>query len=67
MRKEEIPALHDRWDSTDIFVAACKAFNVINECKMANNQAPLCITLGDINDFQDMLIEQGYAIKKIKQ
>lgn len=67
MSIEEIPLTPSRWDSVDVFVAACKAFNIINECKTARNTPRLNITLGDINDFQDMLIEQGYAIKKIKQ
>jgi hypothetical protein len=67
MSIKDVPTLPERWDSTDVFVAACKAFNVINECKALHNQPQLGVTLVDINDFQDMLIKQGYAIKKIKQ
>lgn len=66
MAKKQIPDTPERWDSIDVFVAACKAFSVINEYKTTNNQPALHITICDINDFQDMLIEQGYAIKKIK-
>lgn len=56
-----------RWDSTDAFVATCKAFNAIQEAKeeMGKETIFLC-TIEDINTLQDTLIAQGYAIQKIK-
>jgi len=58
----------NRWESTDAFVAACKAFDALDEAhsEMGNHDKMLTPSLEDINTIQDLLIEQGYAIQKLK-
>lgn len=55
-----------RWDSTDAFVATCKAFDAIQKVKEATGKEKFLYTIEDINTLQEMLIYQGYAIQKIK-
>ena len=56
-----------RWEGTEAFVATCNAFNSIQEAKeqLGRETVFLC-TIEDINTLQDMLLEQGYSIQKIK-
>ena len=57
-----------RWEDTDAFVAACNAFNAIDDAKKElGYRHRLDASIEDVNTLQDLLIQQGYAIQKIKQ
>jgi hypothetical protein len=55
-----------RWKSIDEFVAVCNVINAINDAKIEMGESPINISIVDINTLQDLLISQGYAIRKIR-
>lgn len=56
-----------RWESTEAFEVTCKAFSAIEQAKEEMGYlTPFLCTIDDINTLQDMLLEQGYSIQKIK-
>lgn len=63
----KIPETNERWESIDVFVAACKAFNIIEEFRQSDNRKPLGILIVEVNAFQDLLKTQGFEIKKINR
>lgn len=59
---------NNRWEELEAFIAACNAFNAIDEAKKKlGYKHRLDASIEDVNTLQDLLIEQGYAIQKLQQ
>lgn len=57
----------ERWDYTETFVATCKVITALHEANAELGRPDRCImTIEDVNTLQDLLIEEGFAIQKIK-
>lgn len=56
----------DRWESTDAFVATCKALHALDEAKaQLGHKHRIDMSIEDVNVFKDLLLQQGYSIQKL--